>query len=107
MEALRQNRSTMDWKERITLDPDILVGKPAIRGMRISVELVLELLGLGWSYDELLENYPVLTREDIEACLLYASALVQDSRPYRLPADLPSASGSSPMSTSSVRPFAL
>jgi uncharacterized protein (DUF433 family) len=63
----------MDWRERITLDPLVLVGKPVIKGTRISVELVIELLGNGWSEEEILDSYPHLHREDIKACLQYAS----------------------------------
>jgi uncharacterized protein (DUF433 family) len=58
----------MPWPERITVDPDILAGKPVILGTRIAVELVLELLAAGQSDAEILENYPGLTRDDIRAC---------------------------------------
>jgi uncharacterized protein (DUF433 family) len=63
----------MSWPERVTVDPDILAGKPVIRGTRIAVELVLELLAAGQSEACILDNYPGLTREDILACLAYAS----------------------------------
>ena len=56
----------------IVRDPRILVGKPTIRGTRISVQLVLECLAAGWSREEILENYPSLTPESIRASLLYA-----------------------------------
>ena len=60
------------WPERITVDPDILVGKPVVRGTRLAVEFILELLAAGQSEAELLDSYPGLTREDILACLAYA-----------------------------------
>ena len=62
--------------ERITLDPKILTGKPIIRGMRLSVEQILDLLSQGASADELLQDYPMLEPEDILACLAYAKKLV-------------------------------
>lgn len=66
----------MDWQERIVIDPEILVGKPVIKGTRLAVEFVIELLSQGWSQQEILENYPGLTEEDIWACLGYASAIL-------------------------------
>jgi len=62
--------------ERITVDPDILVGKPTIRGLRISVEQVLKALAAGIPQHELLEDYPELEQEDIQAVLLYAAERV-------------------------------
>ncbi len=59
--------------ERITANPKILGGKPIIRGTRISVEFVLDLLASNVSEEEILEDYPHLTREDIKACLRYAA----------------------------------
>jgi len=59
--------------ERIVANPKILGGKPIIRGTRISVEFILELLASGMSEDEILEDYPHLTREDLHACLRYAA----------------------------------
>jgi uncharacterized protein (DUF433 family) len=63
----------MDLQSRITLDPDILVGKPIIRGTRLAVEFIIDLLAQGWSTDEILRNYPGISLEDIQACLSYAS----------------------------------
>lgn len=57
--------------KRITIDPDVLVGKPCIRGMRISVEHILDALAAGIAPKELLEEYPVLELEDVQAALLY------------------------------------
>ncbi len=56
----------------IVVDPDILAGKPVVRGTRLAVEFILELLAAGQSQDEILANYPGLTREDVLACLAYA-----------------------------------
>jgi uncharacterized protein (DUF433 family) len=57
---------------RITLAPEVLAGKPVIRGTRLSVEFVIRLMADGWSEADILENYPGITHEDILACLAYA-----------------------------------
>jgi uncharacterized protein (DUF433 family) len=62
--------------ERITFDPDICNGRPVIRGTRITAQTVLEFLAAGDSVEDVLEEYPSLTREDIQACLDYASRLM-------------------------------
>lgn len=62
--------------QRITFKKDVLNGKPTLRGLRISVEMVLELLTKGASRQEILEDYPDLEPEDIQAALLYAHHLV-------------------------------
>lgn len=62
---------------RITLNPNICFGKPTIRNMRYPVEMILDLLSAGMSTEDLLEDYPDLEREDIAACLQFASKLVQ------------------------------
>ncbi len=64
--------------ERITTNSDIFAGKPIIRGMRISVELILSLLAQGESVEDILDDYPDLTREDIQACIAYAHAVIAD-----------------------------
>lgn len=70
----------MNLSERITIDPDILHGKPTIRGLRYSVEMILELLSSGMSTDEVLADYEDLEREDILAALEYAARLTQVKR---------------------------
>jgi uncharacterized protein (DUF433 family) len=62
--------------ERITISDDICGGKPTIRGKRITVQTVLEFLSAGESVEEVLNQYPSLEREDITACLEFASALM-------------------------------
>jgi len=76
----------MPWPERIIVDPDTLAGKPVIRGTRIAVELILELLAAGQSEHEILSNYPGLTREDVLGCLSYASYLAHEYRANPIPA---------------------
>jgi len=63
--------------DRITLDPDILAGKPVVRGTRLSVEFVIGLMADGWSETDILADYPGLTREDITACLAYARDILR------------------------------
>lgn len=67
----------MDLPERITIDPNICNGKPTIRGKRIAVQTILEFLSNGDSIEEILENYPTLEREDIYACLRFATNLMK------------------------------
>jgi len=62
--------------ERIIIDPDICNGRPVVRGTRISVQTVLEFLAAGDAVDDVLAEYPALTREDVQACLDYASRLM-------------------------------
>jgi uncharacterized protein (DUF433 family) len=74
--------SMINWQDRISLDPKILVGKPVIKGTRLAVEFVIDLLANGWTQSEILQNYPRLTHEDIQACLCYASSLMKSERIY-------------------------
>jgi uncharacterized protein (DUF433 family) len=65
--------------ERIAVDPAIMVGKPVIRGTRLTVEHVLNLLGHGASVDDVVQDYPGLTSFDVQACLLFAGKALEDS----------------------------
>lgn len=71
-----------DLLERITINPAVMVGKPTVRGMRITVEQILKALAHGLTTDQLLEDYPDLEKEDIKACLFYATELVNQERVY-------------------------
>ena len=72
----------MEWQNRIVVDPNVLVGKPVIKGTRLAVEFIIDLLAQGWTETDILSNYPGLTREDILACLAYASARLHDERVF-------------------------
>jgi uncharacterized protein (DUF433 family) len=74
----------MVWQDRITIDPAVLVGKPVVKGTRLAVEFIVDLLAQGWSETEILRNYLGLAREDIQACLAYASALLHAEKVYPL-----------------------
>lgn len=63
--------------KRITLNPNICFGKPTIRNMRYPVETMLDLMSAGMTTEEILEDYPDLEKEDLQACLLFASKLVK------------------------------
>ena len=69
-----------DLLARITVDPEIFGGKPIIRGMRISVELILSLLAQGETTENILDDYPDLEIDDIRACLAYAHAVIEGVR---------------------------
>jgi len=72
----------MTWQERIAVDPNVLVGKPVVRGTRLAVEFIVELLANGWSEQQILDSYPGLVHEDISACLKYASEMLKSERVY-------------------------
>lgn len=72
------------WQDRIVIDPDVLVGKPVVKGTRLAVEFIIELLAQGWTEADILRNYPGLTSRDIQACLGYASNLLRSERVYPL-----------------------
>lgn len=68
----------MNGSDRITLDPEVMGGKPCIRGLRMTVGTILGLLAAGRTEDEILEAYPYLEREDIRAALSYATWRVEE-----------------------------
>ena len=72
-----QGVSMEELLNRITVDPDVLIGKPVIRGTRVPVYLIVELVANGMTTKEILKEYPRLKEEDVKAALLYASKLVE------------------------------
>lgn len=76
----------MRLSHRIVVDPEILAGKPVVRGTRLAVEFILELLAAGETESEILASYPGLSRDDIMACLSYASYLAHEYKAFPLPA---------------------
>ena len=67
----------MNWQEHIVSDKDILLGKPIIKGTRVSVELVLDLLESGWTEDQILEAYPFLSPASLKAVFAYLKTCLQ------------------------------
>jgi uncharacterized protein (DUF433 family) len=74
------------WEQRIELNPEVLQGKPVVKGTRLAVEFIVDLLAQGWTEQKILENCPGLTMEDIRACLKYACAALHDEKVYPLKA---------------------
>jgi uncharacterized protein (DUF433 family) len=74
----------MSWRDRIELDPEVLVGKPVVRGTRLAVEFVLEMIASGVSEQDVLSNYPRLTHADILACVACAAEALKSERVYPL-----------------------
>ena len=68
----------MDWREHIESRKDVMGGKPVIRGTRITVEILLDWLAAGWSEQEIFENYPRLSRDDLKAVFAFAREVVAD-----------------------------
>lgn len=74
--------TTENLKKRIEINPDVLVGKPVIKGTRISVEQIMRMLAAGMGESTILEQFPHLKKQDIQAAVLYGAELVKDMRAY-------------------------
>lgn len=68
----------MKWQHFIVSDKEILLGKPVIKGTRLSVEHIVGLLAQGWNENQILENYPRLTKESLQAIFLYLQECIHD-----------------------------
>lgn len=75
----------MTWEDRIVVDGGVLSGKPIVKGTRIAVEFVIDLLGRGWTIEQVLREYDQLAASDVQACLAYASEVLKSERVYMLP----------------------
>lgn len=75
----------MNWRDYIHADPAILTGKPVVRGTRLSVDFLLELFALGWTHQQVLENYPRLTPESLRAVFAFAAEAMQEESFYAVP----------------------
>jgi uncharacterized protein (DUF433 family) len=69
--ARPRRKKIMNWQNKIVSDKNVLLGKPTIKGTRLSVEFIIERLASGWTQEQLLENYPRLKREDLQAVFAY------------------------------------
>jgi uncharacterized protein (DUF433 family) len=67
----------MNWQDHIVSDNQVLLGKPVIKGTRISVELILELLAAGWTEQQILESYPTVSADSLRAVFAYLKACMQ------------------------------
>ncbi len=81
--SLRE-KTAMSWQDRIVVDPAVLTGKPVIKGTRLAVEFILDLLAEGWTNEEIERDFPSLTGEDIQAALHYAAEALKRERVYPL-----------------------
>ncbi|GAB4046334.1 DUF433 domain-containing protein [Spirosoma litoris] len=82
----------MNWQDYIHSDESVLLGKPVIKGTRLSVEFLLERLADGWNEQDLLDNYPRLTKQALQAVFAYVSATMKDNLVYFPPTNLRQAS---------------
>jgi uncharacterized protein (DUF433 family) len=73
-----EEEAMKDWKERISIDPNVCHGKPCLKGTRIWVSLIVDNLASGSSAEEILTAYPSLTRDDIRAALAYAAEMTRE-----------------------------
>jgi uncharacterized protein (DUF433 family) len=73
------------WRNRISVDSSVLAGKPVIKGTRLAVEFIIELLANGWTPQKILKNYPQLKQQDITAVLKYATEVMKEENVYPLP----------------------
>jgi uncharacterized protein (DUF433 family) len=78
----------IDWGKYIHSDPDILVGKPVVRGTRLSVEFILGLFAAGWTEQQILENYPTLTKDSLRAVFAFATDCMLEESLYPIPAGI-------------------
>ena len=74
----------MDWRDHIHSDPAILDGKPVVKGTRLPVDFLLELLAAGWSEEQLLGSYPNLARDSMRAVFAFAAESARDERAFEL-----------------------
>ncbi len=75
----------MNWQEYIHSDPEILAGKPIIKGSRMAVDYILNLFAAGWTRDQILENYPSITNEALSAVFAFTAECMRDEAFYTLP----------------------
>jgi len=75
----------MEWWHYIHSDPDVLAGKPVVKGTRLSVGFLLGLFAMGWSAQDVLDNYPTLTAEALQAVFAFAAESMRDETLYSFP----------------------
>jgi uncharacterized protein (DUF433 family) len=75
---------TENWRNRITVNQDILSGKPIVKGTRLAVEFIMELLSNGWTEEKIMKNYPQLKNGDVTAVLKYATEVMKEEKVYPL-----------------------
>jgi len=76
------------WKNYIHSDPEILLGKPVVKGTRLSVEFILGLFAEGWTEQQIIENYPTLSKESLRAVFAFATECMREEFLYLMPAEV-------------------
>jgi uncharacterized protein (DUF433 family) len=77
----------MDWRHYIHSDPDILLGKPVVKGTRLAIDFVLRLFAAGWTEQQVLESYPSLTVESLRAIFAFAAECLSEEALYAMPTE--------------------
>ncbi len=77
----------IEWKDYIHSDPEILLGKPVVKGTRLSVEFILGLFAEGWTDQQIIENYPTLSKESLRAVFAFATECMREEFLYLLPTE--------------------
>jgi len=77
----------IEWKDYIHSDPEILLGKPVLKGTRLSVEFILGLFAEGWTDQQIIENYPTLSKESLRAVFAFATECMREEFLYLLPTE--------------------
>lgn len=75
----------MNWRDHIHSDKSVLLGKPTLKGTRLAVDFIIERLADGWTEQQLLENYPRLTKENLQAVFAYIHECIKDGLLFELP----------------------
>jgi uncharacterized protein (DUF433 family) len=75
----------MEWQQYIVSDKDVLLGKPTVKGTRLSIDHIVSLLAQGWSEQQILDNYPRLSKESLKAVFAYIYECIQDGLLYSPP----------------------
>jgi uncharacterized protein (DUF433 family) len=83
---VEHDEQAIDFDERIVVDPGILIGKPVVKGTRIPIPMILNLVAHGVTIVQIIEDYPILTRDDVRAAILYAGARLDREEVYALAA---------------------
>jgi uncharacterized protein (DUF433 family) len=78
--------ANVDWEQFIHSDPEVLLGKPVVKGTRLPVEFILGLFAEGWTEPQVLENYPILTSESLRAVFAFATDCMREESLYTMPA---------------------
>lgn len=76
----------MDWRQYIHSDPEILRGKPVVKGTRLAVDFIIGLFAAGWKEEQVLENYPTLTPEALQAVFAFTAECMREEALYAVPA---------------------